>query len=97
MLDVRPGLGNYGAIHRGAVNGFTVFAGARVYGTPMHSASAINRGSASATAEPLVDTTVLRRIAEVVAAALRLRAQIEPLSPRRQREVALAWLRDSED
>jgi hypothetical protein len=63
----------------------------------MYSASAINRGNADAAAEPLVDTTVLRRIAEVLAAALRLRAQIEPLSPSRQREAALAWLRDTRE
>lgn len=64
----------------------------------MQSASAITRGTTRiATApEPVLDLTILSRVAEALRAALRARAAIEPLPRSQQHAAALAWLRDND-
>ncbi len=62
----------------------------------MQSATAITRGTPriAAATEPVLDLTLLSRVAEALRAALSARALVEPLTPSQQRVAAEAWLQD---
>ncbi len=77
------------------VSGFTDAPGPLPYGTPVDNASAINIVRLSDSPAPSISTGLLVRAVDVFAAALRVRAELESLPPIHQREIGLAWLRDS--